>query len=674
MSEKILVINPPSGMFPLGMAYVLASLEKHGIEFDFYDAQFGDGYKKLIRKNRYSAVATGGLIFRLKFFLEVSRFLRENRPEVPFILGGAITKDIPAVFLFDKLNAAYGIIGEAETSFPFLIKSLLDGRNDFGAVPGIIYKDNKTGEIRRNPAKRFDLSENDILPAWRFFDVDYYINNWEHGVFGRRRYMPVISGRGCMGTCSFCSNVMGAFQKRLLKNVISEIEILNERYSFDWFGFYNEMFYSKKEDIIEFCEAYRSMKPVKKWTCDLRVDADIDIDTFRLMKDSGCVTVFGGLESGSDKILSLMQKRTTKEMIIRFYRLAEEAGLPCIGGFLVGNEGETEAEIRETVDMVCSERMRALDAVVCTYPGTKIYKNAKKKGLITDEWGYLQLLDFFPEIWDCSWPKKEYLNISDIPNDRFCKTVVSELRRFHTFNLKNYVPGKITYSFRFGLMMKVAGECSGCGGLVSFTTRRRMLGLETFCGNCFRRVIFNLYELPEFAGHFGRLYSELKSIKRLAVAGTGIEALNLIKYDYFGLDYDSIAAFVEIDSERSGRKEFYCYPRAAVESLPEINPDAVLIADDLFGVVELKIRRTYLKANLIPPKILHLFPDEMRPYKEIIRFLRKHNFSKRWNYGPIRAAIGIPILVAEQIERLVTMIKSRSNVITHILLNRIKKL
>jgi anaerobic magnesium-protoporphyrin IX monomethyl ester cyclase len=111
VKEKILVIKPPHRMFPLGMAYVLACLENHGIEFDFIDANFGNDYKKLIKKNDYYAVATGGLISQYKFFNDVSRSVHEISPDIPVILGGGVTKDMPSAFLFDKLRITYGIIG-----------------------------------------------------------------------------------------------------------------------------------------------------------------------------------------------------------------------------------------------------------------------------------------------------------------------------------------------------------------------------------------------------------------------------------------------------------------------------------------------------------------------------------------------------------------------------------
>jgi anaerobic magnesium-protoporphyrin IX monomethyl ester cyclase len=658
MKEKILVINPPSSFFPLGMAYVLACLENHGIDFDFTDAKFGNEYKNLLEKNDYYAVASGGLMFQYRFYDEVIRSAREINPTIPVILGGNITKDMQAGFLFEKLHITYGIIGEAETSFPFLIDALMNKKTGFEAIPGLLYKDPQTGEIRKNPVRRLNLSTEDILPAWHRFDVDHYIKGWELGIYGHRLCMPVTASRGCTGTCTFCSPTIGSYSKRPVEQVIREIEILSERYTFDWINFVSEMFYPTREEVINFCEAYKSVKPRKQWNCELRVDADIDIDTFRLMKSAGCVAVICGVESGSNKILSLMNKRTTREMITRFFRAAEAAGLPCEGTIQVGNEGETEVEIKESVDMVMSARMRVNERLPITYPGTKIYENAVKRGLIVDEWEYLQRLSFVADIWDYSWSKNNYVNISDIPDDRFLETVTSELRRFNTFNLTHFVPRNMTYSYKFGILIKVTGVCAECGSPVTYVIPRKMLGIRTFCRDCFRTVQFNLYELPEFNGHYRRLCAELRKAKRLAVIGTKAEALYMLQYDYFNLDYRSLIAFVEIDRKPSGISDFYYLPRIRMEGLPSMKPDTICIVDDPFGNAELKVRKFYMEKNLQPPRILLLLPDEKRPFARIVGFVRRHTAATLLNKSIVFPAIQIPIVIAEIKEWLLTMLKS----------------
>ena len=658
MKEKILVVNPPSNFLPLGMAYVLACLEKHGIDFDFTDAQFGNDYKKLLKKNEYYAVATGGLISQYNFFNDVSAFARGINPEIPVILGGNVTKDMHARFLFDKLHITYGIIGEAETSFPFLIDALVQKKNGLDAIPGLLYKDPQTGAVRKNPVRRLNLATADILPAWHHFNVEYYIKTWELGIYGHRLCMPVTASRGCMGTCTFCSPTIGYYSKRPVEQVIREIEFLCERYTFDWINFVSEMFYPTREEVIHFCEAYKSVKHRKQWNCELRVDADIDVDTFRLMKSVGCVAVVCGVESGSNRILSLMNKRTTREMITRFFRTAEAAGVPCEGSIQVGNEGETESEIKETVDMVIGSKMRVNERLPIIYPGTKIYENAVNRGLIVDEWEYLRRLSFVADLWDYSWNKKDYVNISDIPNDRFWETIVGELRRFNTFNLTSFVPGNMTHRSVFGMLMKVAGECAECGSVVSFVTPRKMLGIRTYCRNCFRTVQFNMYELPEFNDHYRFLCAELQKANRLAIVGTRIEASYMLQYDYFKLDYRSLAAFVEIDKKPSGIPDFCHLPRIRLDTLPDIHADTLLIVDDQFGDAELKIRRFYLRKNLQPPRILHLLPDEKRPLSALVGFVKRHSAATLWNKCLVFSAIQIPLLVADSKAWFLTTLKS----------------
>jgi anaerobic magnesium-protoporphyrin IX monomethyl ester cyclase len=658
VKDKILVINPPSRFFPLGMAYVLASLEQHGIEFDFTDAELGGNYKNLLKKNDYYAIATGGLLFHYKFYDDVFQSARRINPDIPVILGGNITKDLRPEFLFGKLHITYGIIGEAETSLPFLIHAIVEKKTGLDSIPGLLYKDPNTGEIRKNPVRRLNLATENILPAWHLVDVDYYVNEWEHSIYGRRQCMPVIASRGCTGTCSFCSPTIGSYSKRPVAQVIGELSLLHERYTFEWVYFVNEMFYPTKEEVWDFCEAYKSANLRKKWVCELRVDTNMDVDTFRLMKSAGCVAVVGGVESGSNKILSLMNKRTTREMIIKFYRNAEAAGLPSEGTFMVGNEGETAAEIKETIDMVISEKMRVNERLPITYPGTKIYENAVNRGLIVHEWEYLQRLNFFADIWDSSWQIQDHLNISDIPNNRFLETIISELRRFNTSNLMRFVPKNMTYSYKFRILIKITGFCAECGSAVTFVTPRKMLGIRTFCRECFRPVEFNVYEMPEFSGHYRFLCAGLQSTKKLVIIGTAAGAINFLKYDYFKINYHSLAAVVEVDGKASGFSCFYHLPRIRMEGLPDVQPDTILIVDDQSGNAELKIRRFYLKKNMQPPQILHILPDKKRPNALVVGLARRLCAVTFWNKFLMFSATQLPIAIAELQLAVITMVKT----------------
>jgi anaerobic magnesium-protoporphyrin IX monomethyl ester cyclase len=608
--KKVLIIKPRYRTFPVGIAYVLSCLESNRMPFDFVDMDLEPDYQKKLRSDDYLAVATGGLIGQFDFFCDVVNEVRNARPDLPVILGGNITKDIRPDFLFDKIGIDYGIIGEAETCFPDLLNAIANESNGIDGIPGLVLRDKRSGNIIRNAPRRLDLRQSNILPAWRHINVDYYSRDWSMPFWGTRSGMPILSGRGCVGQCTFCSPTIGSFRMRPIHHVIEEINFLNSSYNFDWFVFFNEMFYPSKKQIIEFCEAYKKVKPHKNWVCSLRVDADVDIDTFIIMKEAGCLSISAGIESGSDKVLHLMRKRSTNESIRRFFKDSREAGLPCSGTFMIGNEGETEEDIKQTIDMIISEEMNTSDSLTNAYPGTQIYENALKHGLISDELKFLEDLRFSCGVWETDWvDRKNYLNISDIPNERFWNTVVRELRRFHTFLLNRFQAKEVSYKNVLGLRLRVLGVCTECNSTVSMlTSRYSILGIETYCRSCFSKVTFNLYKEPEFADHFQLLSSELKKAEKMVIFGTDRNACDLLRIDYFGLNYERLIGFINKEESAPGSL-FVCLPRFTINDLDSIKPDTILIADDPSGDAELVLRIYYAKNGMRQARIFHLIPD-----------------------------------------------------------------
>jgi anaerobic magnesium-protoporphyrin IX monomethyl ester cyclase len=622
--NKILIIKPKYKTFPVGIAYVLACLEQKHISFDFIDIDLQPDYVKLLKNNDYCAVATGGLIGHYKFFCEVIANVRKFNPKVPVILGGNIVKDIRSDFLLDKIGADYGIIGEGETSLPGLIDKIMRQADTFSDISGLVYRDKLTANIVKTVPRRLNLKSTNIMPAWHRIDVDYYSRDWSMPFWGVRSAMPVLSGRGCVGRCTFCSPTIGSFRARPIEHVIQEIEWLNYSYEFDWVVFLNEMFYPSKDKILEFCEAYKKVKQRKPWACSLRVDANADVETFMAMKESGCIGISTGIESGSDKILKLMRKRSTNEAIVNCFRNAREAGLSCSGTFMVGNEGETLDDLRQTIDMVTSEEMNTGESLANAYPGTQIYANALNRGKIKDEWDYLEKMRFACGLWEDEWTdRSNYLNISEIPDDQFWATLACELRRYNTFLLNRYeAKDAECEEALFGTMVKVKGFCRECGAGVTVKTRRRMLGIEGYCRECMNKVVFNLYKTKGFAGHHELIVRMIRESNRIVVSGTGFEAASLMRMDYFGLDYDKLKGFLQIDS-RNSMLSFIGMPCLGFDDLASVKPDMVLIADDALNDAELLLRSYYAKKGLVCPKIVQLTPNKAKSVARLIQGISK---------------------------------------------------
>lgn len=629
-TDKILIIKPAYDAWPVGFAYVLSCLEEHNILFDFVDANRSRNLRKDIRimlnNNRYFAIASGGLIGFFRFFKEIAQLIHKYQAGVPFILGGNITKDASNDLLFGYIGMNFGVLGEAETSLSELISSIINKDHNIGDMPGIVYKNDK-GDIIRNLPRRFDLKKNNILPAWHRFDVDFYIRNSSSPFIGNDlKFMPVLTGRGCVGKCTFCSPSIGGFRKRSIEQVIYEIEYLNSKYEFDKIMFYNEMFYPTVREIKDFCARYKELKARKPWIAQVRVDADIDVDTFVLMKEAGCCVVSAGIESGSDKVLALMNKKTTSQQIREFFRNTKAANLPSNGTFIVGNEGETEKDIIKTIDLVIDEEINSGESLMYVYPGTTVYDNALKRGLIKNEMDHLiKVTKIYTTLFSQN-VKENYLNMSNMPDDQFLHIATREARRYNTFVFNRYPAQDLSCKIEIQgkeAWMIMEGKCPECG----FEVRNRynifnrisypgLLGLGVhdryICSKCFSQISFNIYTCKEMKGlgeYLSFLKERLSKQNRLIIGGINEDAKFILRINILDLDYQKIQGFIDFTGQYKG--QYYVnYPVFKVNDVLNLNPDCILIIDNT-SEGENIIRKFYERKKISPPEFLYLFDKQL---------------------------------------------------------------
>ncbi|HXK36395.1 MAG TPA: radical SAM protein, partial [Candidatus Paceibacterota bacterium] len=288
--------------------------------------------------------------------------------------------------LLNKLPIDFAVVGEAETCFPHLLAAL-DTGTSFETIPGLAFK-REDGSIVKNPSCRVALDQEDFLPAYEAIDLQYYIDSYRHHVIpGLGRMMPVLTGRGCKGGCSFCSPTVGRFMPRKVENILSEIEEWNRRYQFDWITFATEVFFTADEDILAFCREYKKMRMRKPWSCCFRMDQSTEL--LPVMKEAGCVMICAGLESGSENILPQLKRGCSVEQFQRTLDASRRIGLMLDSPFMMTNEDETEDDLTKTIDFVIQNKMDANFGLVGVYPGTPIYARALQKGLIGDEWDYM---------------------------------------------------------------------------------------------------------------------------------------------------------------------------------------------------------------------------------------------------------------------------------------------
>lgn len=643
------MIKPDYYAWPIGWAYVLACLESNNTPFDFIDVTRSPSWTKdvaaMLRKNSYLAVASGGLIGFYSFFQQLGNVVRKHDPDLPYILGGNITKDASDSFLFDRIGMDFGVLGEAETAFPGLVGAIQEGDNDLSGLPGIIYK-NVKGNVVRNSPQRLDMSAENILPAWNNIDVDYYIGIGSIPCLGHNiRFMPVLSGRGCTGNCAFCSPTIGRFRKRPIEYVIHEITHITSKYDFDYVLFYNEMFYPTVKGIRAFCRQYGALSGRKPWIPEFRVDSNIDVDTFAQMKEAGCLQIAAGIESGSDRILKLMNKRTTSKQIRTFFRNARMANMPTSGTFMLGYEEETEEDIKKTVDLIIEEEINTAESPLYVYPGTAVYWSGRRKGLIKGEFEHLEKATKYPGIFIPDWDGRNepFFNMTGMSDDQYRNVAASEVRRYHTFVFNRYPVRDISCTLetkRNAVSMVMTGRCRECGAKVGYSYNvfkgleyAGMLGAgihnRLVCRKCITRLSFNIYACPEMKGfpeHFFFLRESVSRRSRIIIGGINEDAMFLLRIDLLNLDYKKVLGFVDFTGRYKGR--FYVnYPVLNIDHILALQPDCILLADCMPHARRV-LNKVYRKRNMPMPEILYLCDAHFRD--RLGRIRRKLSY-RIWN-------------------------------------------
>lgn len=291
--------------------------------------------------------------------------------DIPIVFGGAH----PTIFPREVLQNAsidFVIIGEGEYAFYELINALKNGK-EFGEILSLGYKKNGLIFInqRRAPIDMSTLP----FPDYSLIDNEKYI------AFGEKylgfRHIVAIVSRGCPGRCTFCAQhlTMGKqFRAFPPEKVVYEIARLMEKYNVEGVWFKDSTLTTSKNWIMQFCEQISKQKLNLKWSCFTRVD-QVDREVIRNMKKAGLVKLWIGAESGSNRILQLLKKDITVDMIRQVFRICKEEGVDTAAFFMFGLPTETVKEMELTFELARELDSKPLHlAIYHPLPGTELYE------------------------------------------------------------------------------------------------------------------------------------------------------------------------------------------------------------------------------------------------------------------------------------------------------------
>jgi len=187
--------------------------------------------------------------------------------------------------------------------------------------------------------------------------------------------------------------------------------------------FVDDVFTVRKKRVKEILRGMIDSGLKMPWKCEARTD-HLDDEICELMKEAGCERVKLGFESGSNRILDMVKKGETKEQMQKGADMLKRAGVPFTAYFMTGFPGETDKDLRETIEFA-----KVIDAdyyslsVLAPYYGTEIYNSLIDDGyeLQKKPWEYffhqspeLMVNDLISED-----VLKEYLSLNELNNKEY---------------------------------------------------------------------------------------------------------------------------------------------------------------------------------------------------------------------------------------------------------------
>jgi anaerobic magnesium-protoporphyrin IX monomethyl ester cyclase len=319
----------------------------------------------------FGCITTGGHMLG-----DLTRKARQALPNALILVGGPHTSAFRELVM-EGTEADAAVVGEGELAFEQIIRERFDGAGDFSRIPGLIWRD-RDGQVITNPGQTPMVEDLDTLPppAYDLIDLRKYWPLQSMTPLPKRRYISLVSSRGCPYQCMWCHNIFGKrFRAHSPERMIDEIEQGIRRWGITDVEFLDDIFNLDKKRVIEFCDLVHRRNLRFKITFPNAVRTDIlDRDVVDALADTGLYFCSFALEAGSPRIQQYTGKRLNIPQFLQGVEMAVSRGIFANGFAMLGFPTETEADMQQTLDVACASKLHTVSFfTVMPFPHTRLY-------------------------------------------------------------------------------------------------------------------------------------------------------------------------------------------------------------------------------------------------------------------------------------------------------------
>jgi anaerobic magnesium-protoporphyrin IX monomethyl ester cyclase len=410
MSKKVVFFFPSfassEATAPLGILAVATPLLRAGYSVQLIDSTITPNYKKRVLEEVKDAIClaislvTGPMI---RETVEIARTVKAWNREFPVILGGWHPSLLPKQTL-EAQDIDIVVRGQGEDTLLELVQHL-ENQAPLDLISGIGFK--REGNLFFTTERPLRAIVDLPPKAYHIADFDAYQRSCG------RRWAMYISSLACPFNCSYCTNA-GVYGRKWNalppEQFVEETVDLTRRYGLEMLWVVDDNFLVDLDRARLIAEGLVRAGADFKWSIQATTNltARLGLEDLKLLRHGGLRQICQGVDSGSSKILKLMNKTFQDfESIYESAARCLQAGIRPSFNIIFAYPGEGVKERRETIDFMMDVCRRFPGAEFWTniftpYPGSPIMEQAQELGILVpsslEGWA-----DFFPRYTVLPW-------------------------------------------------------------------------------------------------------------------------------------------------------------------------------------------------------------------------------------------------------------------------------
>ncbi len=371
---------------PMGLLYLAAYLrEKLPVDILLINQRV-EGWteeelSRRIVEYRPDAVGLSALTVCGHMLCDVAQRVRQLLPSAFMVIGGPHASSV-GVRALKETGADAVVVGEGELSLEAVLRARFEG-GDMSSIAGLIWR-TPEGDVVSNPGRMPVIEDLDSLPfpAYDLIDLSKYWTRKSITPLPTRKYVSLVSSRGCPYHCIWCHSIFGKrFRAHSAERIVDEVEYFTRKYNIEHVEFLDDIFNLDRDRVIQFSEGIRRRGLKFRFSLPNGVRTDLlTEEVVDALVDAGLYYSGFALETGSPRLQELTGKHLNIPRFLDGLQMAVRRGVFTYGFAMLGHPTETEAELQQTIDTLTGSAAHIASFFrVIPFPGTPLHEMVRQQ-------------------------------------------------------------------------------------------------------------------------------------------------------------------------------------------------------------------------------------------------------------------------------------------------------